>query len=72
MNLIQQAKFKINNYYTFLQDVEKYRAAKFKVILQNGYMQIQKCSYKLPYEMQQFFENQIIVITLALIYRVQY
>lgn len=52
---------KIEQFYIFLRDLEKLRADKFKEVLRKAYARLHEISYQLPYELQQYFENEILV-----------
>ncbi|KAF2889856.1 hypothetical protein ILUMI_16317 [Ignelater luminosus] len=60
--LHQEHTNKIEQFYIFLQDLEKLRANKFKEVLKTAYARLHEISYQLPYEVQQYFEHEILRI----------
>lgn len=62
-NLMVQGKSKIFDFYAFLKSVEKFRSEKFKEVLANRYDVLLNTNSKSPYEVQLFFEDQVLVIS---------
>lgn len=44
-----------------LINIEKYRSKKFKAILSETYMALVEISHQLPFELEEFFEKEILV-----------
>lgn len=67
VELLQKGQDYINNYYIYLQELERSRSNKIKKLLNIYYKEIKLCAYLTPYEIQLYFENQILVTTLYIV-----
>lgn len=52
---------KIRFYYHLLKQIEQERTETFKCILRNNYKNLIKTSHKTPHEIENYFENEIVV-----------
>ncbi|KAK9680535.1 protein of unknown function (DUF4455) [Popillia japonica] len=52
-------KFHLTTLLQKLRELERSRISKFKELLRTAYSKLNKISYKLPFEIQQFFEQEI-------------
>lgn len=61
--IIRHQNFKdaINPFYEFLQQTEKSRIHSYKHILKDAYNKLIEVSYMLPYDLQKFFEHELLV-----------
>lgn len=65
----QNFKETVNTFYEFLQRTEKSRIRSYKYILKEAYNKLIEVSYMLPYDLQKFFEHELLVHLFSKLFR---
>ncbi|KAF5299349.1 hypothetical protein FQA39_LY02522 [Lamprigera yunnana] len=62
LEMLENNKFLINQFYNFLKNLEKSRTQSYKELLRYEYKELHNISYQLPYEIENYFESKILGI----------
>lgn len=52
---------RLSSYHEYLKELERIRSEAYKEILRTAYKKLHNISFLLPYELQEFFEKEILV-----------
>lgn len=52
---------RLSSFHNYLRELESNRSESYKEILRTAYQKLHNISFLLPYELQEFFENEILV-----------